>query len=70
MRFVERLRAARQRKHLSQEMLARLLGVTKQSVSCWECGLNFPSRKRLDQLCVLFDWDYDQMEALCTMDKE
>lgn len=37
------IRAARQRKGLTQQQLADKLGVSKQSVSDWECGRNDPA---------------------------
>lgn len=39
MKFGDNLRTLRNRKKLSQENLAERVGVSRQSVSKWECGL-------------------------------
>lgn len=36
------IRAARQKRHLSQAALGKLVGVQKSAVSKWESGANFP----------------------------
>ena len=35
---------ARQRKRLTQEELARILGVSRATVANWETGVHFPAR--------------------------
>lgn len=50
-----RLRAARRAAGLTQEDVARELGVHVQSVSNWERGLNAPEEARLARLAELFD---------------
>lgn len=42
MSFNEKLQTLRKQKKLSQEQLADMLDVTRQSVSKWESGLSFP----------------------------
>lgn len=42
MKFGENLKKLRKSKKLSQESLAEKIGVSRQSVSKWECGLSFP----------------------------
>lgn len=40
MRFGENLKEIRKIKKISQEKLAQMLGVSRQSVSKWECGVS------------------------------
>lgn len=47
MEFMSRLKATRKQKHLSQDKLAELLGVTKQAVSHWERGTRKPDQETL-----------------------
>src|SRR5258708_7793015 len=42
MRFEERLRQERRRRHLSQEALAEALGTSPKSISRWEQGQVIP----------------------------
>ena len=47
---MNRIRELRQKKQLTQEELARLLGVDRSSVAKWETGSNSP---RMDKLLLL-----------------
>lgn len=40
MSFAENLQVIRKEKHLSQEELAEMLGVSRQAVSKWEQGVS------------------------------
>lgn len=42
MKFCEKLQQLRKEKGYSQEQLADMLEVSRQSVSKWESGLSFP----------------------------
>lgn len=42
MKFGENLKVLRKEAKMSQEILAENVGVSRQSVSKWECGLSFP----------------------------
>lgn len=42
MKFGENLKYLRKTRKLSQEELAELVNVSRQSVSKWETGLSFP----------------------------
>lgn len=50
--FGNRLRLLRIRKGLSQTMMGELLGSDKQSVSNWERGRNYPTIKKLRDICT------------------
>lgn len=63
MRFAERLRHTRLKHSLSLQAVGRQLGVSKQSVSYWEHGRCRPDDQHLDQLCVLFGWDFSSIHA-------
>jgi transcriptional regulator with XRE-family HTH domain len=58
--FGDRVRAARDRAHLSQRQLASAVGVDKRAVQGWEAGesgITWPNLKKLaDQLDVSADW--------------
>ena len=50
MTFGEKLRTIRKEQHITQEKLAELLNVSTQSISGWECGKNYPSTDRLEDI--------------------
>ena len=50
MSFGENLKTIRKEKHLSQEELAELLEVSRQSVSKWEQDAGYPEAEKLIQL--------------------
>lgn len=54
MKFGENLKNIRKSKNISQEYLAEKLGVSRQSVSNWETGENFPSMNNIMCLCEIF----------------
>ncbi len=54
MKFGENLKSLRKLKKISQEQLADKIGVTRQSVSKWECGESYPSMENLLLLCNIF----------------
>ncbi len=47
MSFSENLQSVRKKKHMSQEELAELLGVSRQAVSKWELGEGYPEVEKL-----------------------
>ncbi|MCD8326916.1 MAG: helix-turn-helix domain-containing protein [Lachnospiraceae bacterium] len=57
MKFGENIRKEREQKQISQEQLAELVGVSRQSVSKWEREESFPSMERLLKLCQIFGCD-------------
>lgn len=54
MKFGENLKNIRKSKKISQEDLADTLGVSRQSVSKWETGENYPSMQNIMCLCTIF----------------
>ena len=54
MKFGENLKIIRKSKTISQEDLAEKLGVSRQSVSKWETGENYPSMQNIVCLCTIF----------------
>ncbi len=54
MKFGENLKLIRKSNNISQEYLAEKLGVSRQSVSKWETGENYPSMTNILCLCDIF----------------
>lgn len=54
MKFGDNLKQIRKSKNISQEDLAERLGVSRQSVSKWETGENYPSMFNIMCLCDIF----------------
>jgi transcriptional regulator with XRE-family HTH domain len=56
----ERLREARERNGYTQEQMAKLLNIKRQTYSAYECGVNLPNVEMLsaisDHLCVSLDF--------------
>lgn len=55
----EKIATLRKGKNITQEQLAELLGVTRQSVSRWEMDLAFPETEKLIRLSKLFSCSID-----------
>ncbi len=51
MKFSENLYSLRKRMHISQEKLAELVDVSRQSVSKWEVGEAYPTIENIFKLC-------------------
>lgn len=54
MKFGDNLRRLRKAKKLSQEQLAEKVGVSRQSISKWECGEAYPEMDNILILCNIF----------------
>lgn len=61
MKFHERVKYEREKKKLSQAELADKLHVTRQSVSKWETGGNYPSIEVLISISDLFEITLDEL---------
>ena len=57
----EKIAALRKGNNITQEQLAELLGVTRQSVSRWEMDLAFPETEKLIRLSKLFSCSIDYL---------
>lgn len=61
MKFNEKLQSLRKEKGFSQEQLADLLEVSRQSVSKWESGQTYPEMDKLLSLCKIFNITLDEL---------
>lgn len=61
MRFAENLVYLRQHYGVTQEGLAEQLGVSRQTISKWEAGANYPEMDKLLVLCDLFNTNLDDL---------
>ena len=61
MTFSEKLSILRKRKGMSQEQLAEMLDVSRQSVSKWEQGITDPSTSNLFALAKLFNVSVEEL---------
>ena len=61
MQFGEKLKQLRKEQHLTQEMLAEKLHVTRTAVSKWETGRGFPAIDSLKAIADLFDTTMDDL---------
>jgi len=60
-KFAENLKLLRAEKNLSQNDLAKLLGVTQQCVSEWELSKTEPTMSYLIKLSEIFDISIDSL---------
>lgn len=60
MQIGNQIKRYREKLKLSQEELADKIFVTRQSISNWETGKNYPDIKSISLLCNLFDVSLDQ----------
>ena len=61
MSFRENLQHLRATHHMTQEQLAMLLGVSRQSVTKWESGKSNPEMDKLLKLCEIFGCTLDDL---------
>ena len=61
MKFCDKLISLRREKGYSQEQLAMMLGVSRQSVSKWEAGASMPELSKILQLSELFHVSTDYL---------
>jgi transcriptional regulator with XRE-family HTH domain len=60
------IKARRKQKGITQETLAKMLGVTQGAVSLWELGEREPNIRILKQMANIFECSID--ELLCSDD--
>lgn len=70
MEFGEKLQNLRKASNLSQEQLADMLGVSRQSVSKWESGVTYPEMDKLIAMAKLFKCSMDDLVNNDVKDKE
>lgn len=63
MDFGERIRTLREEKGMSQQKLAEMLYVTRQTVSRWECGTRYPDLITAKSLADILDATLDSLMA-------
>ncbi len=61
MNFNEKLQRLRKEKKFSQEELAEMLDVTRQSVSKWESGQTYPEMDKLLAICKIFNCTLEEL---------
>lgn len=61
MEFKDRLRETRQQKHISQQKLADLMGMTKQAISHYERGTRKPDKDALLALADILNVSTDYL---------
>jgi len=61
MKFYNKLQKLRKEKGLSQEELAEMLGVSRQSVSKWESGSTYPETEKLVILSEIYGVTLDSL---------
>ncbi len=61
MNIDKKIQAIRQRKNLTQEQLAKDLGISRQAVSKWESGRAMPDIENLMYISNLYDVSLDEL---------
>ena len=61
MKFGENLYALRKKQKISQEQLAELVDVSRQSVSKWEVGESYPTVENIFKLCNVFNCKMNEL---------
>lgn len=75
MKFGDNLKRVRKMRKISQEDLADRLGISRQSVSKWETGENYPSMTNIMCLCTIFkcklnELVHEDMTDINSLDEE
>lgn len=61
MSFRDNLQYLRAERNMTQEQLAMLLGVSRQSVTKWEAERSYPEMDKLLKMCQIFDCSLDDL---------
>ena len=62
--LAERIKTLREQAGMSQEKLAKRLGITRSSVNAWEMGISTPSMQYIAELAGLFRVSADYLLGL------
>lgn len=68
MKFGENLKKLRKKKNMKQVELAFRVGVSRQSVSKWECGEFYPTMENIFLLCNIFHCKLNDLVHECMTD--
>lgn len=58
---MDKLKALRQARNLTQAELAKLLGVDRTTVTQWECGKSLPRASKLIEIAKILKCDIDSL---------
>lgn len=61
MSFRNNLQHLRATRNMTQEQLAMLLGVSRQSVTKWEAEKSYPEMDKLLKICQIFECSLDDL---------
>ena len=61
MSFRDNLQALRAERNMTQEQVAMLLGVSRQSVTKWEAAKSYPEMDKLLKICQIFECSLDDL---------
>ena len=67
--MVNKLKILRITKGLSQQNLAKALGVTQGAVSQWETGIKQPNEKMVLRLATVLECDSEEISAYYSSEK-
>ena len=59
--LAERIKTLREQAGMSQEKLAKRLGITRSSVNAWEMGISVPSTQYIVELAKFFNVSTDYL---------
>ena len=60
-RMGERIGILRQKRGMTQSVLAEKMGITPQAISKWERGMSFPDLSRLEELAKMLEVSVDYL---------
>lgn len=57
MSTAQRIKSLRKELHLSQEVFAREIGVSRATIASWEIGRRLPSITAIEHICDVYDME-------------
>ncbi|EQC68775.1 transcriptional regulator, Cro/CI family [Streptococcus sp. HSISB1] len=70
MKFAERLKEYRKSAHLTQQQVAKQLGISQQAYGDWERGVKMPTHENSKKLARLFNVTLDTLMGNQEVDEE